>query len=69
MRKETTIVYYHDDKGEKIMATIPKQMCDNCEGEELFYIEADCFRASIACFCCNFQKWIEFDNDGKMKDD
>lgn len=67
MRKDMMIVCYHDEKGEKITASIPVETCDYCEGEELQYIEADYMRASVACFCCTFQKWIEFDRDGKVK--
>ena len=66
--KNTMIVCYHDEKGETRKATIPVQTCDHCYGEELHYIEADLMRASIACFCCDFQKWVEFDDDGKAKD-
>jgi hypothetical protein len=59
--------YYKDEEGKLIPFDIPDEICDHCN-EDLWYIEADTGRASVACSTCDFQMWVyPPDKNGKIK--
>jgi len=50
--------YYINPKtDEKVPFDIPDETCDLCNSD-LFYVEPDWGRASVACTQCDFQMWV-----------